>query len=134
MVPMSVKVVLVGRVAKMKEVMPEKGEHFYALLVAVDRAKPVMRPDGEAMEADFYKVTTNVNCGALVPGDYVKVEGRMVVKYWIGKDEVQPTKNYRQDYEIRAETVDAVQDDSKKAMPAKAPVPVLGQIKSSSLA
>ena len=133
MVPMSVKVVVVGRLAKKTLITPEKGERFYSLLVAVDRAKLVMRPDGKTMEADFYKCTTNVDCKSLVPGDYVHVEGRMVVKYWTEpKDAPRPTTDYRQDYEVRAETVSLIEDDTKKEV-VKASAPSVGHIVSSSL-
>ena len=133
MVPMFAKVVLVGRVVKKKLVTPDKGEHFYALLVAVDRAKPVMRPDGKSMESDFYKVTTNVDCQLVSPGNYIQVEGRLVVKYWTEpKDAPKPTTDYRSDYEIRAETIALVIDDTKKD--PREPAPVLGRVVSSSLA
>lgn len=129
MVPTFMKVSLSGNLGKIKPVNDGK---FYELLVAVKRNKPTLRPDGKAMDADWFKVITNHDCSRLKEGQYLAVEGRMVQKYWTAKDETLPAKSWVTDYEIRAEKLSLIEDDSKKKVtPTK--TPEIGRIMSSSL-
>lgn len=129
MVPTSVRASIVGCIGKVEKIVTDKSI-FYTMTVAVKRRSSVMRPDGKVMDADWYKVVTNVDCSKLDTGDYVRVEGPMVVRYWT--KEQQPTSNYRQDYEVRADKVDLVEDDTKRE-PSKMELPAVGRIMSSSL-
>lgn len=130
MVPTSARVSIVGCIGKKEKIVTDK-TIFFSLTVAVKRKSSVMRPDGKVMDADWYKVVTNIDCSQLDTGDYVAVEGQMVVRYWTKEE--QPTKNYRQDYEVRADRVDLVEDDTKKETTSRMVLPSVGKIMSSSL-
>jgi single-stranded DNA-binding protein len=125
------KVNLVGNLGKIDERKGDKGV-FYELLVAVKRKNPVLRPDGKAMDADWFKVLTNHDCSKLKVGQYLAVEGRMVQRYWTKKDEPSPAREWVTEYEIRADKVSLVEDDTKKKA-APSPSPAIGRIMSSSL-
>jgi len=128
MVPTFCKVSVCGNIGVLKPIEGDRGK-FYELKLAVKRSSPTMRPDGETMDADWYKVVTNADCSKLKVGQYVAVEGRMVVRYWT-KD-ATPTKNFATSYEIRADKVNLVEDDTKKK--ATMTPPAVGKIMSSSL-